>query len=132
MQPILQRGRKAGSTVPAVPRRQPVDAHVDLVRNDWEKDVQESVARIYVDQAGYGLIVKDAVSGHWEGNVFDALGEAVREPADRIVETLMNAFHGPYLIATDLHGDDQCPYSRGPLPLERHEVHGTFVLPKAE
>lgn len=106
-----------------------MDDHLDLVRNDLENNEQVLVARIYVEADGYGVIVKDEV-GDWRGNVFDALGEMVRQPGPQIVETLRRAFDGPYLFVTDPHNDQACPLASGRRSITKHRVKGSFVLPQ--
>ena len=109
-----------------------MEKHLDLIRNDLVAEEQSPVARIYVDPDSYGLIVKDEVE-HWEGNVFDALGEVARGPGDRIIEMLRQVFNGPYLVVTDAHFEADCPFQAGhPLPITREQVTTPYVLPYPE
>jgi hypothetical protein len=106
-----------------------VDFHIDLVRNDFKAGTQSAVARVYLSEDSYGLIVKDTAGQHYENNIFDALGEQAKGPAATIVDALARLFKGPYLVASDPHGDQECPFAEGPLPMEQVEVTGDFVLP---
>ncbi|MGH9056788.1 MAG: hypothetical protein ACRDYY_13160 [Acidimicrobiales bacterium] len=108
-----------------------MEAHIDLIRNDWQDSVQSLVARIFVSENDFGLIVKDTTSEHYENNIFDALGQQAKALGREIVSTLQRMFHGPYLMASDLHSDERCPFTHGSsLAIEQVEVRGEFSLPR--
>lgn len=106
-----------------------MDSHVDLVRNDWSRKTRTAVARIYVGEDVHSVMVKDLGVHHYEGNVLDTLGDAVKGTASEIVPLLRSAFHGPYLVVTELHDEARCPFENGDLPIEMSPVEGKFVLP---
>ena len=107
-----------------------VNSHLDLIRNDYDKDQQAPVARIYLEPGTSGLIVKDVAGEHYEGNIRDTLGEHVLGPAEQILLVLQQSFHGPYLVASDVHSDADCPFrDHSVLPIERRPVAGGFELP---
>jgi hypothetical protein len=107
-----------------------MDKHVDLVRNDWLKRQQEVVATIRLEPGAAGAIVKDATSKHYEGNIFDSIGDDIRKGPEQIVNSLIRSFHAPYLVATGAHGQDECPFRFGPtVPIESERVEGRFELP---
>jgi len=69
--------------------------HLDLVRNDWAVSQQVVVARIFVSDDAYGLIVKDTASEQYESCIFESLGDQAKAPGRVIVERLLAIFHGP-------------------------------------
>src|SRR5579875_4204228 len=86
----------------------PVGVHVDLIRHDYKGGSATAVARIHLVDGAYGLLVENLGGAHCEANVFAALGETARAPASEIAAALTRLFDGPYLVASDPHGDGDC------------------------
>jgi len=105
-----------------------VSHHIDLIQNNWGIGRQELAARIFVEPGGYGLIVKDATEEQWEVNVFDVVGSLASHESEEIVERLMTAYDGPYVVASELHCDDDCPFNGGHVAIERKAVGPAFLL----
>jgi hypothetical protein len=116
-------------------RQQPIGVllgrHVDLVRNDWAKEVQFRVAVVIVgDDNALGFIVKPEAEGDWETVIKEALGSPASVRAADVVGRLQEAFKEPYLFASDLHRDDDCPFAAGPVEMQRGTpIKGEFHLP---
>jgi hypothetical protein len=65
--------------------------------------------------------------------VFDAVGDVIREGTERVVSVLMQAFHGPFLVASHAHTDDMCPFRHtAVLPITTVTVDSPYVLPAPE
>ncbi len=91
-----------------------MEAHVDVVQNEWLKGVQTRVAVVQADE---GRVDVRPVDTKWD--------EVVRRPylsqsaggwlyADKepeaFVEHLWEIMHGSYLYATELHKAGDCPF----------------------
>jgi hypothetical protein len=105
--------------------------HVDIIRNDWVNRRQVPVANVRLNDQGVGFIVRNATpTEHYEDTVFNSVVDVISESTDSVVSALMRAFRGPYLVATDAHTDEECPFRDvAELPIEAIDVKSPYVLP---
>lgn len=107
-----------------------MERHLDLVRNNWDKDVQERVAQITLGAPGdIGVIVRGETVADWDSMIRDAVGDQALESSERVAALLAERFHNGYLFVTALHTEEECPFSGGPVSMERHDVAGDYALP---
>ncbi len=105
-----------------------MDTHVDIVRNDPDNGRQTQLMRVYIDPDVKGYAVKDEV----DESIMGVLAPLADERGATIVVRLRKAFHGPYIVATELHKTSKCPFeSRSQVKVSFQRVTN-FVLPPPE
>src|SRR5947209_11650293 len=92
----------------------PVTQHLDVVRNDWDNEVQERVAWVLIGAPdeidSHGYIVKSEFPGRWEDVIRDVLRSFAEADGSTIASRLTVAFANPYLVAIGPHPEAECPF----------------------
>ncbi len=97
--------------------------HVDVVKVDWGKGTQTRVAQVYagLDDIKVDGSYDDVIRRPYTDRENGRLLEPSADP-ERFVERLHTVMSGSYLIATQVHDDNKCPFrERETLALESAE-----------
>jgi hypothetical protein len=97
-----------------------MSTHVDIVRNEWLAGFQTRIA--FVSQDGTGGLRVTAGDPAWR-DILDrpvpdihhpgTLVYPVKESASEALDVLVAAYQSPYVFATSVHSDDECPFLHG-------------------
>jgi hypothetical protein len=85
--------------------------HVDVVKVDWGKGTQTQVARVSAidDDVKVDGQYEDVIRRPYTDRKSGKLLEPTSDP-ERFIEQLHTVMGGSYLVATELHDDDSCPF----------------------